>query len=171
MEEIWKLLELLGVLGTIFAVVSAFMVAYWTIRGFLPVFYRLGHGLWRRKIAIVANGDALRNLEGLIRDSRLFNTTNVIPVAGEGELEAASRASIILVHWPDCSEFIDRILDQKKEQTALIIYAPHQGGQIPHDIMEKLETRKHVVVNNFRGRLMNDIVSSMITTGYEKRAD
>lgn len=171
MELLWKLWEIAGVAGTAWAVLSAILIACWTIRGFLPVFYRLGHGLWRRKIAIVATGDALGNLDGLIRDSKLFNSANIIRAAGEGELESLTRASIILVHWPDCAEFIDQILALKKEQTALIIYAPHRGGPVPNETMQTLETRKHVIVNNFRGRLMNDIVSSMITTGYETGAD
>jgi len=169
MDNLLKFLEIVGLLGTIFAVISAIMVTYWTFRGFVPVLIRLGRGLWRRKIAIVASGDALSNLKGLLTDSRLFNTNRIIQISDEGELEAASTASLILVYWPDCMGFIDEILEQKKEQTALIIYAPHKGGPIPIDVMQKLELKKHVIVNNFRGRLMNDIVTSMITTGYEKK--
>ena len=169
MEKIKSIIDIIGVLGTVFSVISAILVTFWTIRGFIPVLIRLGYGLWRRKIAIIATGDTLNSLEGLLSDSKLFNTTNVIRIAGQAELEAASRASILLVYWPDCSGFIDEVLVHKKEQTALIVYAPYSGGPIPGEVMQKLEQRKHVVVNNFRGRLMNDIVTSMITTGYEKR--
>ena len=35
--------------------------------------------------------------------------------------------------------------------------------------MSLLDKKRNVVVNNFRGRLLNDIVVSMITTSYEKK--
>lgn len=158
------------IIGSLFAFLCMLGIAWYTLRGLFPALFRLGHGLWRRKIAVVAEGDTLSNLETLIKDSRLFNKKNIIRVAGSGEYEAISRASVILVYWADAAATIDDVLAHKREDTALIIYAPYKDGPIPIDVMEKLETRKHVVVNNFRGRLMNDIVTSMITTGYAKKS-
>ncbi len=169
MDIFLEILKWPRAIGSIFAFIALLAIAYYTFRGLVPVLYRLGHGLWRRKIAIVANGDTLINLERLMKDSGLFNSKNIIRVAGKGELEAISRASIVLVYWADGQGFMADILDRKSEDTALIIYAPYKGGAIPAEMMETLENRKHVIVNNFRGRLMNDIVSSMITTGYAKK--
>ncbi len=169
MNYILPVLNFIGLATTIITVIGIVLVGYWTVRGLIPALYRLGYGLQRRRIAIVATGDGLNNLEGLISDSRLFNSKRIIRVAGQGEIEAISRANLILINWPDCRDYLDDILRLKNEQTALIVYAPHSGGRIENEDMEKLEKRKHVVVCNFRGRLMNDIVTSMITTGYEKR--
>lgn len=160
---------LVGTIGTIFAVLSAIVVTYWTIRGFLPVLLRLGYGLWRRKIAIIAVGDAYENLEQLIKETRLFNSKNIVAVRGHGELEQAASVDVLLVHWPDCNDFIDDILDLKTAGKSLVVYAPPTGGRLPEDVMAKLELRRNVVLNNFRGRLLNDIVSCLITTAYEKK--
>lgn len=48
------------------------------------------------------------------------------------------------------------------------MYAPHEHGQIPREVIVAIEQKRDVIVNNFRGRLLNDIVVSMITTSYEK---
>lgn len=157
------------ILGSLFAFLSMLVIIWYTLRGLFPALLRLGHGLWRRKIAIVATGDTLDNLGLLIEESKLFNTKNIIRVAGVDQYEAIARASVILVYWADAAASIDAVLSKKHEDTALIIYAPYKDGPIPPEVMEKLELRKHVVVNNFRGRLMNDIVTSMITTGYAKK--
>lgn len=169
MSNVLAILNFIGLITTVITAIGIVMVAYWTVRGLIPALFRLGYGLRRRKIAVVATGDSLNNLVGLISDSRLFNSKRIIPTAGQGEIEAISRASLILINWPDCREYLDDILRLKSEQTALIVYAPHSGGRIENEDMAKLEQRKHVVVCNFRGRLMNDIVTSMITTGYEKK--
>jgi hypothetical protein len=34
--------------------------------------------------------------------------------------------------------------------------------------MRNLDGKRHTAVTNFRGRLLNDIVTAMITTSYEK---
>ena len=57
----------------------------------------------------------------------------------------------------------------KADGTALIIYAPQEHGFIPKETMALLDKKRNVVVNNFRGRLLNDIVASMITTSYERK--
>ncbi|PWE34078.1 hypothetical protein DDZ14_02650 [Maritimibacter sp. 55A14] len=169
MDTLLTIIEFLGLVGTIFSVVWVILVVYWTIRGLLPVLYRLGHGLWRRQIGIVAEGDHYRNLEELLKKSKLFNNKNIYAVRGLGELESLSKVELALINWPDCAEYIQEILNAIPVNAALIVYAPPSGGRIPDEVMQSLELRRNVIVNNFRGRLMNDIVTSMITTAYEKR--
>ncbi len=62
-----------------------------------------------------------------------------------------------------------QIRDIKKDGEALVIYAPRSGGPIPENIMSELDTKRNVTVVNFRGRLLNDMVTAMITTGYTKK--
>jgi hypothetical protein len=35
--------------------------------------------------------------------------------------------------------------------------------------MKKIDGHRHTAVTNFRGRLLNDILTAMMTTAYEKR--
>jgi hypothetical protein len=169
MENLVAILNFVGWITAIYVIVSTAILIWGIVSGFLPVLFRLGLGLWGRKIVIVANNDDLDNLEALLSESRLFKRGNILRASGRGQLETISRASVILAYWPHCKDDIDEILSRKKENSPLIFYAPHHGGHIPIEIMKRLEERKHVVVNNFRGRLMNDVVTSMITTAYEKK--
>lgn len=134
----------------------------------MPVLIRLGLSLWRRKVAVFASGDTLASLGTLLTDTTLISSKNLIEIATPNDLGRADRASLFLVYWPDWSDNIADILARKKDNTGLIIYAPQAHGLVPADIIKELETHRNVVLNNFRGRLLNDVLVSMITTGYEK---
>lgn len=159
----------LGIVSTILVLTTAVLTLIAYFRGFLPVLIRLGHGLWNRKIAIFARSDALVNLCNLLHDSKLFKDTNFLKISGVNDLGVAENASIFLVYWPDWEKDLEKILDKKKDSTALVVFAPQDKGKISETMITLLEKHRNVVVNNFRGRLLNDIVVSMITTGYEKK--
>ena len=144
------------------------LFALW-VRGILPVIWRLGNGLARRKIALFAGGDSRVSLRSLLLDSRLIREKNLLYVTNEADLHIADDASVFLVYWPDWGANIDAILERKTDATALIVYAPTEYGRIPKDVMAGLDKKRNVVVVNFRGRLMNDIVTCLITTSYEKK--
>ena len=63
---------------------------------------------------------------------------------------------------------LDSILSEKKDGTALLIYAPQEEGFISKEDIAKINQHRNVIVVNFRGRLLNDIMISLITTSYEK---
>ena len=138
------------------------------MRGVAPVLIRLGRGLSRRKIAIFAKGDAADSLKSLLEDSKLFETANVICIRDEGDLRLAEPASVFLVHWPDWPKSVDEIIGLKRDATALIVYAP-PGNAIPQAELAKINSHRNTSIVNLRGRLMNDLVLSMITTSYEKK--
>jgi len=169
MNTILGVLNVLGYFSTLLVIVSALVATWLCFRGFVPVLIRLGNGLRRRKIAVFAKNDALVSLTNLLRDSKLFNHTNVLQIPSESDLGIVEDASVFLVYWPDWKDQIEKILSYKKDGVALIVYAPQEQGPIPTPIMHMLEKHRNVVVNNFRGRLLNDIVVSMITTSYEKK--
>ncbi len=169
MKTALEILNFLGYVSTVLVIISALVATWLCLRGFVPVLIRLGNGLWRRKIAIFAKNDSLISLTNLLRDSKLFNHTNVLQIPNEGDFGIAEDASLFLVYWPDWKDEMEKILRHKKDSMALIVYAPQEHGFIPKELMAELDKHRNVVVNNFRGRLLNDIVVSMITTGYEKK--
>lgn len=169
LEYSLQILNILGYFSTVLVVTSTIAATILCFRGFVPVLMRLGNGLWKRRIAIFAKGDALISLDNLLHDSKLFNHTNVLKVPSESDFGIAEHASLFLVYWPDWKDNMEKILSRKDDRTALIVYAPQEHGSIPGPVMHMLEKHRNVVVNNFRGRLLNDIVISMITTGYEKK--
>lgn len=169
-QVFWELLGAAGNLATLIVVISTIAgIVLWT-RGLLPVVFRLGSGLRRRKVAIFAKANSLHGLRGLLEDSRLFNTKNLIDITSAVDFGRAENASVFLVQWPDWELPEKRsILDRKADATALIVYAPQAAGLIPPEEIRLLEQQRNAVLCNFRGRLLNDIVTSMITTAYEKK--
>lgn len=168
MNTIKIILEYLGHASTVTVLVTlAVGVVAW-LRGILPALLRLGNGLAKRKIAIFAKGDNLTSLKDLLLDSKLFNKNNIINITTKNDLGKAEKSTLFLVFWPDWKSDIENILIKKGDETVLIVYAPQESGFIPKNQMSELTEERNVMVTNFRGRLLNDIVVSMITTSYRK---
>jgi hypothetical protein len=136
-------------------------------RGITPALYRLGRGLARRKIAVFAKSSQ-SSLQALLVDSGLIRTRNLIAVTDDGDIGKAEEARLFLVYWPDWAGEIDRILALKKDSGALVVYCPAGDSPIPPGKFTMLNSHRNVIVCNFRGRLLNDIVTTMITTAHDK---
>lgn len=166
-----KFLNVITIVGIIETIVLILGIGYATIlwmRGIFPALLRLGNGLAKRKIAIFAKNDNILSLKNLLCDSGLFKQKNIFEVTHSDDIGKAEEASVYLVHWHDWSENINEILEKKPDKCALVVYAPYDKGRIPDDQMKNLDGERNSAVTNFRGRLLNDIVTAMITTGYKK---
>lgn len=161
-----SLIESIGYVQTILWM-AIFISGFWIVAsGIIPVLLRLGKGLANRKIAVFANGDHYSSLEGLLLDSKLFKKKNIVDVISRNDVGRAETTTVFLVFWDDWKEDMNKILETKKDSTALIIYAPLEMGEIPKEQMQQISETRNSTVTNFRGRLLNDIVTSMITTSY-----
>jgi hypothetical protein len=165
LDAVWTFAE--NVATFVFVVGGAYAAYLWFI-GVIPVLFRLGN-LRKRKIAIFAKGDASGSLSALFADAKLFNKRNIIPITSVADFGRAEKATIFVVHWPDWTGDLAQILARKSDETPLIVYAPQIADPIPPAAVAVLDEQRHVVVTNFRGRLLNDVVGSFITTAYEKR--
>jgi hypothetical protein len=157
----------LGGISTLITIIAVLYGIYLFARGIFPVWYRLGMGLSRRKIAVFAENefDGLRNM---LVGSGLFQESNVVKV-DKGSIKKATGMTLFLVHWKSFETEIEKILRMKDDSTALIVYAPQNEGFIDKTIMEKINQERNSIVVNLRGRLLNDILVSMITTGYKTK--
>lgn len=167
-KTIWNTLAVVGAIETVVLIFGiAYAIFLWT-RGILPAILRLGNGLAKRKIAIFAKGDNVASLKSLLNDSGLFRQKNIFEITQSGDLGKAEEASVYLVYWHDWSTDIEQILNKKPDTCALVVYAPYDKGRIPDEQMKNLDGKRHSAVTNFRGRLLNDIVTAMITTSYDR---
>jgi hypothetical protein len=158
--------EIVHTLLWLFGITSVVVLA---VRGVLPALYRLGTGLATRRIAIFAAPAAYGELSQLLIDSKLFKPGNITHVHSPAEIDVASSASVFLVFWPDWGASLDALLSARRPNVPCIIYAPQARGLIERPDMNRLdEHHRHTIVTNFRGRLLNDIVTAMIATGYER---
>lgn len=162
-----SILDWISRVTTVIFLVTLIYGIYAWVKGILPALSRLGNGLSKRRIAIFARGDHLRSLESLLLDTKLFNKKNVIDISSDSDLGRAEQATLFLIFWPDWQNQIAEILNAKKDTTALVVYAPQDLGAIPLDKMKELNSKRNVIVVNLRGRLLNDIVVSLMTTSYQ----
>ncbi len=162
------LLDWIGRVTTALFVIALLAGIYGWSTGIIPAMVRLGNGFAKRKIAIFAKGNQFVSLNDLLVDSKLFKTKNIIQVSSKNDFGRAEQSTLYLVFWPDWQNELTEILQSKKDGDALIVYAPQEFGFIPKGQMSDLSSRRNVMITNFRGRLLNDIVVSMITTSYER---
>ena len=156
----------IGGISTLLMIIVFFYTSFIVVKGILPVWYRLGIGLSKRKIAVFASGE-FESLKSMLVDSKIFKDNNIIQI-DKNSLKKAENETIFLMHWLDYQDKIDDILNIKKDSTALIVYAPQDEGRIESDKMKEINSHRNTIVVNFRGRLLNDIMVSLITTGYEQ---
>lgn len=168
MNTILTILNYLGYPTTIVVLITTILAVIAWFRGILPAILRLGNGLAKRNISIFARSDNLSSLINLLVDSGLFLKRNITEITKEDDFGKSEGSTLFLVYWPDWKNKIIKIRDIKKDNEALVIYAPKSSGEIPKNIMSKLDKKRNVTVVNFRGRLLNDMVTAMITTGYTK---
>ena len=148
-------------------IASIIYTIYLVVTGILPVLYRLGFALSKRKVAIFAERDDFVNLRSSLVDSKLFKEKNILQI-DENSLRRAEAESLLLVHWKSFQKHLDTILAIKKDAATLIVYAPTEEGQIESESMTKLGKHRNVIVVNFRGRLINDVLVSMVTSRKNK---
>ena len=156
----------IGGITTTFLVLGIFYKIISWLFGITPVVFRLGFALWKREIAIFGSLEIFESLKSSLIDSKIFKEKNIVHIKKENT-EKAKEKTVFLVDWETFGEEIETVFNSRKDhQTAIIIYAKPQS--IPHEKMNDIANRPNTVVVNFRGRLLNDILTSLITTSYDK---
>lgn len=164
MEVFLLVMNISGYISTGIIIVGVLWGIVLWLQGVFPVLIRLGKGLSTRKIAIFAEGDNQKSLKDLLADSGLFNKKNIIGVGNIGDLGRAEKATLYVIHWQSWCESIEKLLSLKKDKTGLVVYSPLKEGGISTEMMDKLEQHRNVAVTNFRGRLLGDILLSVLTS-------
>lgn len=159
--------SLIDILKFLFIVAPFILTLYLVFKGVIPVLYRLGIGLSKNKIAIFAKDQEFNELKRIILQSRLFNEKNIIQI-NNNNIEMASGLNVFLVYWEDSKDFFDEIRRKKSKDTSLIVYAPPSIPRIDDENLCLINNTMNANVVRFKGRLLNDILTSMMTTSYTK---
>ncbi|TSC90380.1 MAG: hypothetical protein G01um10145_52 [Microgenomates group bacterium Gr01-1014_5] len=144
---------------------------FWLL-GLWPLLWRLGYGRWSRKIAIVAKADVYADLKKVLVKSGVFREGNVFHISSTS-LSEVKESDMLLVHYQSFNEPQNKtILANKRSSSGMIFYfpeyAPQQGIKISDAMLKRINDEENTTVVNFRGRLLNDIITTLITTSYEK---
>lgn len=165
-------LEAVGGLTIIFSLtLSIWAIISWSM-GIFPLFLRLGFGRWSRKIKIAANGDVYKSLKDDMKNTGIFRKGNIEQITSNS-LAKIEEAGLVLVHYPSFTEEeIRRMVSLKKSSAGFIFYFPEFNpptNVIPTEMLKVINNEPFATVVNFRGRLMNDIVTTLLSTSYDKR--
>ena len=154
-----------GITVTIAFIAFIYRLTCWTF-GITPIVFRLGIALWKRKVAIFGSVEVFESIKSSLLDSKIFKEKNIVHIKSDN-IDKAKDETIFLVDWETSGDKIEQIFSSRKNhQTAVVIYA--KPASIPQDKMSDIANRANTVVVNFRGRLLNDILTSLITTSYDR---
>lgn len=164
-------IDIVGISTTIFAILLfVWAVMSWCM-GVYPLFLRLGFGRWSRKIAIIASDEQYSSLKTDLIDTGVFREKNIYPIK-KNSLAKVKEATLALVHYQSFSEEeIRTILSNKKSNAGFIFYFPEftpPTTVIPPEMMKVINNQQFTTIVNMRGRLVNDIVTTLLSTSYEK---
>ena len=156
---------ILGGLSTLLVIAGIlYRISCWSFC-IVPIAIRFGIGMHKREIAIFADDKAFGDLEECLTDSKIFKKKNIVLIRN-GSIERAKTRTVFLVDWESFGSNIEKVFSlRKNEQTPVVIYA--KPGSIPQDQMSNIANRINVIVVNFKGRLLNDISTLLITTSYD----
>lgn len=164
-------LETVGTLTTLVAVLAFFGLVIAWILGISPLLYRLGLGRWQRKISVLADSDNFSSLKGDLVDSGVFREKNIERITDK-HLSKVKDSNLLLVHYGSFdADQIKTILSNKKSSAGMVMYFPgfSPTNRIPNDLTELINNEPHCVLVNFRGRLINDILITLLSTSYDKK--
>lgn len=154
-----------GITVTLAFIAFVYRLVCWTF-GITPIVFRLGIALWQRRVAIFGSAEVYESLKNSLVDSNIFKQKNIIHI-GSDNIDKAKNETIFLVDWETFSDKIEQVFSARKNhQTAIVVYA--KPASIPQEKMSDIANRANTVVVNFRGRLLNDILTSLITTSYDR---
>jgi hypothetical protein len=161
-----------GIFATLAIIGILLNLIFW-ILGITPLLWRLGYGRWFRKIAIVADDKYFNILRNDLVDSGIFRKNNISQISCQS-LSKVKEHYLLLVHYQSFTEEnIKEILANKVSKAGLIFYypefSPQDGMRIPDDMLKLINSKENTTIVNFRGRLLNDIITTFITTSYGKR--
>ena len=166
-HPIFLIFKIIGMLSTTLALIGFFHTVVAWFCGVSPLLWRLGMGRWRRRIAIVAGVDSYSVLRNALVNSGVFRRKKVEHIT-KVDLSRIKNCSLLLVDYPSMSDYVEDILEKKEAQAGMVFYCPSENGQVPEDILKKIGDTPNTALVNFRGRLLSDVLTMLITTSYAK---
>jgi len=172
MDTIKIILDAVGIFTAALSIIFFFVAVISWFLGISPLLYRLGFGRWSRKIDIIADDANFNSLKIDLVDTGVFRAKNIRHISKAG-LAKVKEMDLGLLHYQSFTPTqIETILGNKKAGAGLVTYFPEfspPSNVIPNDMMKKINDHSFTTIVNFRGRLVNDLLVTLLSTSYEKK--
>lgn len=129
--------------------------------GVTPLAWRFSIAVWNKKIGIIANEDQFQRIFNEIDSAKVVKTKNISKIS-TSNIEISKEKGLLVVDYDYYQDLKYLITLRKTTQVSVVIFA--RPNQIAREEMDFLSTKPNVIVTNFFGRLLNDIVVSMVST-------
>jgi len=157
------LVEVVGWLIVVFVIITAIVTFVAWAKGILKPLWRLGLGLSRKKITVIAGQEDSESLINLINSSHIFTKKNIFKIVSREDIEDIKKTNVILFRYSGSSFTLKEVLEKKHKDSAIVVYA--NPGEIQNNKDWKLmDEYRNVSVCNLKGRLLNDLLTLMMTT-------
>lgn len=171
-EIIWNTLGLIGAIITLISVILFISSVVAWFLGVAPLFRRLGFGRWSRKLYIAADTTNYDSLKTDLTSSGVFRDKN-IRLINKDNLSLVKNVDLLVVHYQSFNESeMELIIANKGHKAGLIVYFPEFNpphNVVPANIMKLINNEPHSILVNMRGRLINDVLVTLLSTSYEKK--
>lgn len=131
--------------------------------GILRPLYRLGLGLSRKRITIIASYEDCESLVNLISNSKIFSTSRIRRICSREDAEDIQAGDVILYKYNGSPFTLREVLERKSPDASIVIYAKPMEIKDVSD-WQLMDEFRNVSVCNLKGRLLNDLLTLMMTT-------
>jgi hypothetical protein len=159
LKNLYDLLD--GWFAFFMLILSITFIIYYFLSGF-NIFIKLGRNLKKKKIVIFAESNNFNDIKTLLTDTHILCEKNIEQSCND--LKKYENYKFLIVCYEDYRNKMNEILNLKKDGAVLIIY--DKNKQIPLDDFTSLGKRRNVIVTNFYGRLLNDILVSFMLNNF-----
>jgi len=161
--------EIVGIAMTLLVIIGGLATFFGWTAGIFLVMKRLGLGRWYRKVLIVGAPSETTSLKKDLVDSGLFLQNNVSEVHQHSLSDVKEASLILLDYWSFNEDQVSTILLNKRKSAGLVVYSPMGKGRIPDEISSKINDEPFTTLVNMRGRLVNDLLITLMSTSYDKK--
>lgn len=173
-EEIIQLIrlffEIVGAATIVAAIIGGLATFFGWTMGIFMVMKRLGLGRWYRKVLIVSDASNGESLKDDLVSSGVFREKN-IRVVGENHVSEVKNYDLILLdYWAiEDTEKSLTAIKNKRSHAGLVVYSPMKKGRIADKVTERINDEPFTTLVNMRGRLVNDLLITLMSTSYDKK--
>lgn len=161
--------EIIGAVTVIAAIIGGLSVFFGWSAGIFMVMKRLGLGRWYRKVLIVSDVNSGQALKEDLVGSGVFREKN-IKVIGEQNISEVKNSDLILLdYWSISPKKSLVVISNKQSSAGLVVYSPMKNERIADEVTERINDEPFTTLVNMRGRLVNDLLITLMSTSYDKK--